>query len=230
MVITVNNIYRGITPRGPVVLPGPASRIATVDPGGSAALIPVGHLYGEAIELRYDVAFTASQFQALFARVRATVANASTLRGAEFDARNGVGLNAGAIEGVFGSASVKGAGTIGAAFGVDGNLSMDADVAATITLGAALRGKVQAEDAATLTAVYGALVENESVTGGKAITAAYGARSSGAGATFTSLIDSSGAFLVVHDTDRVTLIRFKDAAGTTKTMSYDTSDNALVFA
>lgn len=49
--------------------------------------------------------------------------------------------------------------------------------------------------------------------------------------TIGALIDASTQRTTVHDTDQVTLMKFLAADGTTvKTMSYDTSGNALVFA
>lgn len=211
---------------------GTVSRISTKSRAGAAQNVPaLGYGYGEAIELRYDCKYTASQFQAMFIRVAAAsgVANTSTLRGMEVDARNASNQNAGTLEGVFGTVSVKGTGTITGAYAVSANLSMDADVAATITEGAGVRSKIQVEDAATLTAMYGVLVEHEAVTGGKAVTAAYGAKS-GAGEAFTSLIDASGATLVETESGTdVVLIKFKGANGTTYYVVHDT-DAATVLA
>lgn len=218
------NIFRQITL-------APGGRLTTGTRPGAAVNIETTNGFGEAVELRYNVKYTASQFQAIFVRVAAAtgVANTSTLRGAEFDARNASNQNAGTIEGVFGSATVKGTGTITGAYGLDGNLSMDADVAAVITEGAAVRGKIQVEDAATLTAVYGMLVEHEAVTGAKAVKAAFGAKS-GSGAAFTAAIDVSGATLVSTDSGTVVrLMTFKGANGTTYHLIHDT-DAATVVA
>ena len=203
-------------------------RMTTGTRPGAAVNVETTNGFGEGIELRWNVKYTASQFQGLFIRVAASsgVANTSTLRGAEFDARNASDQNVGVIEGVYGSASVKGTGTVDYAFGLDGNLGMDSDEAATITLGAAVRGKVQAEDAATLTEVYCILAEHEAITGNKAIRAAFGAKS-GAGAAFTYGIDLSGGILVATSNE-VTLIRFKGANGTVYKLVHDTGSPTVV--
>lgn len=217
----------------PCILSGANARWATETDSGSATTIPAGHAYGEAIELRYNVADADSQFQAIFVRVAAAAgaAQTSTLRGGEFDARNETNQDSGTIEGVYGTATVKGTGTATAVFGVDGNVSMDADVAHTITTLAALRGKMQVEDAATLTKSYGVLAEMEAVTGNRFIDAYFGARSTpvsnanGAKAA----VDVSEARLEVVNTNQVRLMAFTDSAGTRKELVYD-PDNATVVA
>lgn len=212
----------------PNILKGPVRHV-TETLKGSTSAFPSTYEYGEVWELRYSNAFTASQFQGIFLRVSNTVANTSETRGCEFDARNASGLNSGGLTGVYGSASIKGAGTITSAYGISGNVSVDSDQAPTITEMAAVRGKVQVEDAATYTAGYCMLAEHEAVTGGKAILAAYGAKSGGA-AAFTSLIDATNAQLVETDSGtRVVLIKFQGANGTTYYMVHDT-DAATVIA
>lgn len=210
-------------------------RIATVSQAGASANIAIapasGISYGEAIELRYLVDYTASQFQGMLVRVQAAsgVANTSTLRGAEYDARNASNQNAGVLTGMYGSATVKGTGTVTHAYGLDGNVALDADAAATVTNLAAVRGKVQVEDAATITSGYCFLAEHENVTGNKTIAAAYGAKS-GSGEAFTALIDATGATLAETDTGTVVrLISFKGANGTTYHVIHDT-DAATVLA
>lgn len=213
------------------VIWGGASRLSSSTKDGAAVAYASTYGYGEAIELRMTSAFTASQFQGLYMQVAAAsgVANTSTIGGAEIDARNASAQNVGTLRGVHATVTVKGAATITGAYALSANLSMDSDVACTITEGAAVRAKVQVEDAATLTAMYGVLVDHEAVTGGKAITAAFGAKS-GAGEAFTSLIDASGATLVETESGTdVVLIKFKGANGTTYYVVHDT-DAATVLA
>ena len=160
-------------------------------------------------------------------RVANTVANTSELRGMEVDARNASGLNAGGLTGVFGTASIKGAGTITGAYGISGNVSVDSDQAPTITEMAAVRGKIQVEDAATYTNAYGMLVEHENVTGNKIITAAYGAKS-GVAAAFKYIVDVSRARLEVSQTNEVVLMKFKDSGGTIRELRFDVDNNTVV--
>ena len=201
-------------------------RVVTETLKGSTAAFPSTYAYGEVWELRYSNAFTASQFQGMFLRVANTVANTGTLRGMEVDARNASGLNAGELVGVHGTASVKGAGTITGCYGISGNCSVDSDQAPTLTEMAAIRGKIQVEDAATYTNAYGCLVEHEAVTGAKLVTAAFGAKS-GASAAFQYGIDLSRAILEVSQTNEVVLFKFKDSGGTIREVRFDV-DNATV--
>lgn len=193
-------------------------RTATETLKGSSSDYPSTYEYGEATELRINCNFTASQFQGLFMQVAMAsgVDNTSTLRGMEVDARNASGQNVGGdLTGVHATASVKGAGTIGKAFGLHAQVSQDSEAASTVTTLAAIWAKVVVEDASTITNGYGVLISSEFVTGGIALTAAIGVESSGAGA-FTSLIDATGAQLVETDSGKdVVLIKFQGANGTT---------------
>ena len=194
---------------------------------GSTAAFPSTYAYGEVWELRYSNAFTASQFQGIFLRVANTVANTSETRGIEADARNASGLNSGGLTGIFGTASVKGAGTITGLYGISGNVSVDSDQAPTVTEMAAVRGKVQVEDAATYTNSYGMLVEHEAVTGAKLITAAFGAKS-GAAAAFSYAVDVSRGILEVSQTNEVVLMKFKDSGGTIRELRFDVDAATVV--
>jgi len=195
-------------------------RISTKTQAGSAVVIPVGYPYGEGVELRYTCAFTASQFQGLFIQVAAAsgVANTSTIRGAELSARSASGQAAG---------FKRGTGTVTSAYGVTGEVQMD-DVAGTITTLAALRGKIQSGSSMTLTNGYGILIENEFISGAKTLDAVLRAQATGGGAGFEMGFDISGTTLATVDTNKVTLIKFKDQAGVTKELRVDTSGTVTV--
>ena len=204
-------------------------RISTKTQAGSAVVIPVGYPYGEGVELRYTCAFTASQFQGLFIQVAAAsgVANTSTIRGAELSARSASGQAAGTLEGLNAAAFKRGTGTVTSAYGVTGEVQMD-DVAGTITTLAALRGKIQSGSSMTLTNGYGILIENEFISGAKTLDAVLRAQATGGGAGFEMGFDISGTSLATVDTNKVTLIKFKDQAGVTKELRVDTSGTVTV--
>jgi hypothetical protein len=210
---------------GLIVLRGRLARIATGVEKGEAIQHASDYPYGEAIELRYDWRSASAQFQAIFARVAAAAgaAHTGTLRGAEFDARNEGGQNGGTIVGLHGTSSGKGTGTTTAAFGLNGEVSMDADVARTFTLLAGVRSKIQSEDAATITEGYGFLGENEAVTGGKTLTALLGGKNTAGLKGWKAIIDVSGGELEIVNTDQVRLIVFDADDGTKKMLVYDRS-------
>jgi hypothetical protein len=203
------------------------NRISTKTLAGAAESVPASYAFGEAIELRYSSALVDTQFQGLFLQVDTSVANSSTIRAAEFTGRraSGAAVAVGLIMGVQSVAyTASGAtGNIGNLFGFSAEAQVDAAYTGTIALFAGARVKLQVEDGATYTRSYGVLVEHEAVTGGKVVDAAFGAKSA-AGAAFTALIDAVDATLAATDGDKVTLIKFKDSAGATKSLVYDESD------
>lgn len=216
------------------------SRIATTTEAGSAVSIPSDHAYGEAFELRYSSAFTASQFQGLFVHIDTSVANTSTIRGAEFSAKRSAAVAVGTLEGLNAAAYARtdGTGNITNMYGSSGEVQVDSGYTGTISLLAGLRAKVQTEDGSTISAInagltnggFGVLVENEYVTGGKTLDAVIGVKSTSAGNGFAALIDSRGTLTTVHDTDQVTLFKFLNDQSAVVTCSYDRSANDLVFA
>lgn len=207
------------------------NRISTKTVAGSAESVPATYAYGEAIELRYSSALVDTQFQGLFLQVDTSVANTSTIRGAEIVGRRagGAAVAVGTLVGVHSAAyTASGAtGNITNLFGINAEAQVDAAYTGTIALLCGARIKIQIEDGATYTKSYGVLVEHEEVTGAKVMDAAFAAKSA-AGGKFTALIDCTEATLAVSDTDKVTLIKFKDSAGTTKSLTYDVSAGALV--
>lgn len=192
---------------------------------GSTAAFPSTYAYGEVQELRYSCAFTASQFQGLFMRVAMAsgVANTSALRGAEIDARNAEDQNVGELVGIHSTINVLGTGTITEAAALHAQISLRSDKAAILTRAAVIRAKFQTEDAATITEGYGVLVENEFITGGSVLDAAFAAETTGAAVGFAAGIDLEGTKLSTVDTDKVDLIKFLDQAGTARALRVDTS-------
>ena len=145
--------------------------------------------------------------------------NLGTARGGEFLV-SGVGLAA------------AGPSVLSAAQGVYVQLDIDA-ANLTITDARGIYVNVQSGNAAanTLTACNLAYLEYESVVGtAPAINSAIKIATVGGATGATCLIDASTFNLAVTDTDKVALIKFKNDAGATKTVFYDTSDNALSVA
>ncbi len=215
-----------------IILMGPRAIVTATASGvekGQAVVIPSSFAFGEAIELRFSSALSNTQFQGIFLRVDTSVANTSTIRAAEFGARQGTNVAVGTLEALFAEAQLRGNANVTSAFGLDGQISMFSDYTGTVTNAAALRGKFQTEDGATLTNGYGLLLENEAVTGGLLLDAAVRVESSGITTGFDTIIDSSGTLTTVSDTDRVRLWTFQRSDGTPVFMKYDTSDNALIF-
>ena len=200
-------------------------RHATETIKGSTSDFPSTYEYGEVSELRYACNFTASQFQGMFMRVAMAsgVANTSTLRGMEIDARNAEDQNVGELVGIHSTINVLGTGTITGAYGLHAQISLRSDKASTVTRGAVVRAQWQTEDAATITEGYGVLVENVFITGGSVLDAAFAAESTGAAVGFAAGIDLEGTQLSTVDTDKVDLIKFLDQAGTARALRVDTS-------
>jgi hypothetical protein len=194
---------------------------------GAAVLVPAANAYGEAIELRFSSALTASQFQGIFLQVDTSVANTSTIRAAEFVGRQGTAVNVGTVEGIHAQAQIRSSGSVTNAYGVDGQISVFSGYSGTLTNAAALRAKFQTEG--TITNGYGILIENEAVTGGTKLDAAIRVNSTGAGQLFDMIWDSTGTLTTVSG-DNVLLFKFLADNGTVTFCRYDRSDNALVFA
>ncbi len=208
-------------------------RIATGKVAGSAVPIPDGVPYGEAIELRYTCAITASDFNGIFLQVDTSVANTSDIKGVDISARrSGVGAVGSLQGGNFAAytGSGKATGNVNSLIGLQGEAQQDAAYTATNALVVALSAKLSTISTSTITEGYGLLINNEAIVAGKAVTAAIGVKSTSKFAAYTALIDATGCGLVVHDGDQVTLIAFNDAAGTAKTISYDVSAGTIVYA
>lgn len=161
-----------------------------------------------------------------------------TVRGGEFRAANGTsatatdGVNVGQADGIY--AFVVGVGQSGPAvlskaYGV--NVQLDIDAAnLTVTDARGIYVNVQSGNASnnTLTACNLAYLEYESVYGtAPAINSAIKIATVGGATGATALIDASAFNLAITDTDKVTLITFKNSAGATKKLVYDTGDNAF---
>lgn len=225
-----------------IILTG--KRISTSTLNGAALSIPSTHSFGEGIELRYSSALSNTQFQGLFMQVDTSVANTSTIRGAEIAARRSAAVNVGTITGASLTAYTGNGvntGTITDLIGVNAEAQVDDTFTGTVTIQRAGRFKLQTEDGATMGAaaftggvvvggLFGITIENEFVTGGKKADAAIGVATTSLGTGFDCLINSCGTLTTVSDTDKVLLFKFLNAAGTVTFCRYDTSDNALVFA
>lgn len=211
-------------------------RLSTITGSGSTLNFPDAYNRGEAWELRFRTQDTGNgQFQGIFLQVRTDVANSSTIRGMEVEARQGA--NTIAIGELIGASFLsRGAGTTGAIttmIGLDAQIQMDSDSTYTITNCFGIRVKMQIEDGATVTTGYGIKVEIENVTGaptGNAqITAVIGASATSATAgVFRYGIDSSGTEFANGASNEVVLWKFQDSGGTTRYLIFDTDANTVV--
>lgn len=210
-------------------------RLATGHLNGTAHVFPDAYGFGEAWELRFQWEETGnSQRQGIFLQSRSDVANTSTIRGMEIEARQGAAVALGGLEGLHANANIASSstGNITTVKGISANVSMDDTYTGTVTSLYGLHAKIQSEDGATITTGYGVFIENEAVTGLEKLTAAIGVANTtpDSVAGFDCLIDASGALTTVSDTDKVLLFKFSRSDGTTVFCRYDTSDNALAFA
>lgn len=217
----------------------PSTMIQVGDTNGLALAGGVTAVYGW---IKHKTTAVTGTARGIRGNASTLIASASgTFNGGDFRASNGTsttstdGVNAGTLNGV--SALVAGVGqsgpaVISAARGVYAQLDIDA-ANLTITDARGLYVNVQSGNASnnTLTACNLAYLEYESVTGtAPAINSALKIATVGGATGATCLIDASTFNLAVHDTDQVSLMKFKNAAGTVVTMSYDVSGGNLVFA
>ena len=208
------------------------SRIATgTSLGGSAVVISSGYSFGEAWELRFTSAKSNAQFQGIFLEVRTSVANTSTIRGMEVHAAQEGAVAVGTLEGGNFQAITRSTttGNITNFFGLTGEITHNSNAyTGTITLAAAVRGKVSLEDGATYTEVYGFYVDGEPISGADVGTALFGANTH-ANLTWTYAIDISGSTIEDSGTNEITLMRFTGSDGSIYRLVHDT-DAATVVA
>lgn len=213
--LPANKYYPGL--QGGVVLSAEA-RITTGDRPGSTVEIPADHAYGESVEQRYRSLKT-GQYQAYFVQVEGQGGAASTVRGGEWVARQHSATAIGTMAGIHAQAQVRGTGNAAVARGVDAQISVFSGYSGTLALAAALYGKFQTEG--TITEGYGALVENEAVTGGVTLRAALGVKATAGLTAFERLIDARGVRLAVAAANIVALIRFRDTDGNDRELRVD---------
>lgn len=199
-------------------------RISTKTAGGSAISIPSTHPFGEGVELRYTSALSNTQFQGMYVRADTTVANSSTIRGAEFVATRGGDVAVGTLEGINSAGYLRttGTGAVTNAFGITGEVQADSGYAGTVTLAAAVRGKFQIEDGATYTRSYVFQADLEAVTGGARVLALIGVGTVGGAATARYGIDTTSVEFTNGSGNEVVLWAFKGADGTTYYVVHDT--------
>ena len=190
-------------------------RIATTKKSGSAITIPSTYAFGEAWEMRYTSELSNTQFQGIFLEVRTSVANTSTIRGAEFAAASQGAIAVGTLEGANIRATVRSTttGNITNMFVVTGEANFNSSAyTGTVTKIAAVRGKVSMEDGATYTNSSIFLAEAEGITGSDVIGSILRGNVN-ANITADAIIDMTGVNLTLVDTDKVNLIKFKDTGG-----------------
>lgn len=212
-------------------------RLSTLTGSGSTLNFPDAYSRGEAWELRFRPQDTNNnQFQGIFLQVRTDVANSSTIRGMEVEARQGANTIAiGELIGL--TAQARGAGTTGAIttmIGLDSQIQMDSDSTYTVTNCWGMRIKMQIEDGATITTGYALRIEVEHVTGAPTGNARLDAiigvtNTSATAGVFRYGIDTSGTEFTNGSGGEVILWKFKGANGTTYYLKHDT-DAATVLA
>lgn len=210
-----------------------SGRLSSGSRAGAVVEFPDAYGFGEAWELRFRTADTSNgQFQGIYLQVRSDVANTSTIRGMEIEARQGGAVALGGLTAIQCQANIASSstGNVTTAYGLSAEVQMDDTYTGTVTTLAGLRTKIQTEDGATVTNGYGVQIENEAVTGGLKLDAAVRVDYTNAGTGFDTIIDSTGTLTTASDTDKVLLWKFLRSDGTTVYMRYDTSDNALAFA
>src|SRR3990172_9423384 len=124
-------------------------RISTGTRAGATIEFPTGYGFGEALELRYRSTFTASQFQGIYLQVRQDVANTSTVRGMEIEARQGGAVAIGNLIGLTATANVASTttGTVTTVIGLDAQTTFNSSAyTGTVTSLYGLRVKCAIED------------------------------------------------------------------------------------
>ena len=209
------------------------SRIVTgTKIGASAVTIVSTYSFGEVWELRYTSEKVDTQFQGIFMEVRTSVANTSTIRGAEFAAASQGAIAVGTLEGANFRATVRSTttGNITNMFGVTGEANFNSSAyTGTVTQIAAVRGKVSMEDGATYTDSSVFLANAEGITGADTMGSVLRA-SINANITMDAIIDCTGMNLTLVDTDKVNLIKFKDTGGDEVILRVDDSGVVSVAA
>lgn len=203
-------------------------RISTGTRAGATIEFPDAYGFGEAIELRFRTADTGNgQFQGMYLQTRSDVANTSTIRAAEFEARQGAAVAIGDLTGIRSLANIASSstGNITTARGAEIGVAMDDTYTGTVTNLYGLHVKCQLEDGATVTTGFGIYVENEAVTGAERLTAVIGAASTGVGGFryglyLPELTNGSG--------NEVVLARFLGANGTEYFLIHDTDSATAV--
>ena len=206
-------------------------RISTGTRAGATLEFPTTYSFGEAIELRYRSTYTASQFQGIYLQTRSDVANTSTVRGMEIEARQGAAVAIGNLIGLTSTANVASTttGTVTTVIGLDAQTTFNSSAyTGTVTSLYGLRVKMAIEDGATVTTGYSIYVETEAVTGAPTGTARLDAVLGVATSPANGVgywrygIDTSGTEFTNGSGNEVVLWKFIGANGTTYYMVHDT--------
>jgi hypothetical protein len=125
-----------------------------------------------------------------------------------------------------------GSATVTNMYGVTGFISQGSGLTTSGNV-AAVQAHLQTRSDETIGVHTGVLIHNEAV-GGNGLCLAQGAiyitESSLGGSVkgYDCLIDASTATMTVHDTDRTTLMKFKDSGGTVRKLVFDPTNNTVV--
>ena len=125
-----------------------------------------------------------------------------------------------------------GTATVTDMYGVTGFISQGAGLTTSGNV-AAVQAHLQTRSDESIGVHTGVLINNEAV-GGNGLCLAQGAiyitetSLGGSVKGFDCLIDASTATMTVHDTDRTTLMKFKDSGGTVRKLVFDPTNNTVV--
>ena len=207
-------------------------RISTSSHNGAALTIPDSYTFGEMWELRWSFAETGnSQRQGVYLQARSDIANSSTVRAMELEARQGAAVAIGDLTTLRSVANIASTstGNITTARGAEIGISFNsADYSGTITNFYGLHIKNQIESGATITTGYGLYIETEAVSGTPDGTArldaviGVGTNPADGVGYFRYLIDAGGIELTNGSGNEVVLFKFVGANGTTYYVVHDT--------
>ena len=198
-----------------------SGRISTSTRAGAALTFPDAYSFGEAWELRWTFAESGnSSRQGVFLEVRQNAANTATIRGAEIAAAQCGAVGITTLEGanVRATARSTSTGNITNMYGITGEANFNSTCyTGTVSEMAAVRGKVTMLNGATLNNASVFLAEAEPSAGADTMNSIMRSCTH-VNITFTTALDFSGSTLATLACSRVGLMKFKNSAGSCKTL------------
>lgn len=230
--VGANSITAGITFAGTITTP---IDMSSMTPSGSLWTLFNGTVSGttaiKGIYLEITSSKTSSSTEGIRAEAISDAASGTaTIRGGNFKANINAGKTVTNLEGVLAHASYANGGcTITTVKGLGALVSTASSATLTNVYGATVH--VQTNGSESVSGNYvGLRIENEAIGGvGKEMDSAIQIVDTNvSGDAFTVLIDASGAEISTSETDKVTLMSFKDSGGTTRYLKYDPTNATAV--
>lgn len=190
---------------------------------------------GNAIYADFESSATSGGIYSYRGTAKGTTTDASTtsIRGARITAEMGAGAKSALLEGGLFTAKVSaGSCTVTNIRALSGHVSIGATLVVSGEC-CCVNAHMQTRGSESIGVHCGVLIKNEAV-GGNGLCLAQGAiyitESSLGGSVkgYECLIDASTCTMTVHDTDRTTLIKFKDSGGTVRKLVFDPTNNTVV--